>query len=243
MDLTPNDDNTSQPVTSEPAPETTNTSTTSSSHEENTSSDSQVPHYGKMMSDYPNYNPYLFGEPTKPAAPQQPQQNGMSNQQMPYMGQQTPMQNPNNQGQNQMPGYNGMPFGAPQQNGFYNNSQNTNYNNFYNQNFQQPQYQNPNFQNFQQNPYEGKWDGFAIIAFVASFFGLWFVSLPLAMFSLMRVKKMHMRGKGLAIAAIVLTIATFVFSIVMYSTGMEQQLLNWATSTLQQNSATSAFFM
>ncbi|MEE1324952.1 MAG: hypothetical protein U0K19_05160 [Bifidobacteriaceae bacterium] len=198
------------------------------------------PLYGGMMSDYPNYNPYLFGAPD--SAPNQ-QNAGQPNQQGQPYGQQAPYgQQPYGQNQqygpygqpNQNPYY-GQPYGAPQGQPMPGMGNANGINNGTGQNFgpfQQPPF-NPG--DPQQNPYYGRWDGFAIIAFVASIFGLWFISVPLAIFSLSRVKHMHMRGKGLAIASLVIIAVLLIGSFVLTMTGQSQQLTNSLIQMLKQS--------
>ncbi|MBQ3308659.1 MAG: hypothetical protein IJG77_02545 [Aeriscardovia sp.] len=211
------------------------------------------PLYGGMMSDYPNYNPYLFGAPD---SAQNQQNAGQPNQQGQPYGQQAPYgQQP--YGQNQQYGQNAGqqygPYGQPNQNPYYGQPYggqpygwpqgqpmpgmgNANgMNNGTGQSFG-PFQQTPfNPDDPQQNPYYGRWDGFAIIAFVASILGLWFISVPLAVFSLSRVKHMHMRGKGLAIASLVIVAVLLIASFVLTMTGQSQQLTNSLIQMLKQS--------
>lgn len=58
-----------------------------------------------------------------------------------------------------------------------------------------------------QNPVYGRWDMWSIIAFILSFYTYFaFLSLPLAIMAARRDKVLHMKGRGLAIAAIVLSV-------------------------------------
>ena len=217
------------------------------------------PLYGQMLSQYPGYNPYIFGAPDsssqapkeearpaeggdnpfsdaygaqgaagRPQGQQGPQnfQNPSQNippqygqqGQNPYYGQQPPQAPPYGQpyqGQQQGP-FGGYGYGAPQAQNPYAGKQ-----------------ENINTSDPRQNPYYGKMDGFAVLAFVASLLGIWVVGLPLGIFSLIRIKQLHTRGKGLAIAAIVISCLYIVLDIVLFFFGItDQQIIGWITQKL-----------
>lgn len=66
-----------------------------------------------------------------------------------------------------------------------------------------------------QNPLYGHWDWMSIVAFLLSFSLFFsFLSLPMAFVSYNRCKTLHMKGKGFAIAAIVLSIVNLILLLV-----------------------------
>jgi hypothetical protein len=67
-----------------------------------------------------------------------------------------------------------------------------------------------------QNPLYNHWDWISIVAFILSLSWTFvFLSLPMAFIGYNRCKNLHMRGKGLAIAAIVLSIVNVIGMIVV----------------------------
>lgn len=57
-----------------------------------------------------------------------------------------------------------------------------------------------------QNPLWGHWSAMAIFSFICSLFGMPFLGAILGAFSIWRTKLYHMRGRGLAIAAVIIGI-------------------------------------
>ena len=147
------------------------------------------PQYGAMSGQYPGYDPYLYGrpEPEQPAnggdaAQNQAQQNPMGGQ--PYAGQQGQPYNPYTQPNP----YN--PYGNQPQS-----------------NMPRIQYLNPD--DPAQNPFYGHWDSYAIVAFVCSLvFSVPVLPAVIGGLSLVRTKRLHMKGRGLAIAAIIINVLT-----------------------------------
>lgn len=81
-----------------------------------------------------------------------------------------------------------------------------------------------------QNPLYGHWDWTAIMAFVFSFFGWFsFFSLPLGFIAYRRDKIYHMKGKGLAIAAIVISILNI---LAMFALLLDPSLLHSSLGAL-----------
>ncbi|MBR6440332.1 MAG: DUF4190 domain-containing protein [Aeriscardovia sp.] len=216
------------------------------------------PLYGQMLSQYPGYNPYIFGAPDSssqaPKEEARPAEGG-DNPFSDAYGAQGPAGGPQGQQgpQNfQNPPQNTPPqFGQQGQNPYF--GQQPPQNPYYGQPYQGsqqgsfggfgygPQAQNPyagkqeniNTADPRQNPYYGKMDGFAVMAFVASLLGIWLVGLPLGIFSLIRIKQLHTRGRGLAIAAIVLSCLYIVLDIVLFFFGItDQQIVSWITQKL-----------
>ncbi|MBT1172908.1 hypothetical protein JS528_05975 [Bifidobacterium sp. MA2] len=179
----------------------------------------------------PNYNPYLYGAPD-------PDPKTTANGGQPQAGapQGTPV-NPANSygGYNQYnpggyPGMQGQPYGQPGANpnaGPYNPYAQSNqpYGNGTNANRPDghvPRYiygidvNDPN-----QNPLYGRWDSYAIISFVfALIFSVPVLPAIMGAASLWRTSVFHMKGKGLAIAAIVINVITTGVQIWMWLNGM-----------------------
>ena len=217
------------------------------------------PMYGQMLSQYPGYNPYIFGGPDNSQQPPKEEAGAKEGGENPFSdayGAQGPSeangapgQNPQNfsnppqnQQQGQYPGqnqyYGQQPFGGQSHFGGQpqNPYQQNPYGFGYGQSSQTPysgKQENINTADPRQNPYYGKTDGFAVISFVASILGIWLVGLPLGIFSLIRVNQLHTRGKGLAIAAIVISCVYIVLDIVLFFMGItDQQIIGWLTQRL-----------
>ncbi|MFT8703819.1 DUF4190 domain-containing protein [Bifidobacterium aquikefiricola] len=162
------------------------------------------PQYGAMASQYPGWNPYVYGGPE----PSQQEKTG----------------DDTSQGQQQHQGaWAGNPFaGSPQAVGGndglsgsnspdarqqaspssasspYGNAGNVNRRHMY------PTI-DPNDPN--QNPLYGRWDPYAVLSFVlALFFPFPFMPAIMGAISVYRTRFFHMKGKGLAIAAIVINL-------------------------------------
>ena len=218
------------------------------------------PMYGQMLSQYPGYNPYIFGAPDNSSQQSPKEEAGVKEggenpfsdaygAQGPSGANGTPGQNPQNfsnppqnPGQGQYSGQNpyyGQPpfgnqqsFGSQPQNPYQQNPYGFGYGQSSQNSFAGRQ-ENINTSDPRQNPYYGKVDGLSVIAFVASILGIWLVGLPLGIFSLIRVKQLHMRGKGLAIAAIVISCLYIVLDIVLFFMGItDQQIISWLTQKL-----------
>lgn len=205
------------------------------------------PLYGQMLSQYPGYNPYIFGGPDSSQQPpkeeagageggENPFSDAYGAQGQPGAGR-APGQNPQNfanppQNQQQSQQYSGQnPYGAQAPFG----GQGSPYGVGYGQTSQNPYpgKQEINTADPRQNPYYGKIDGFAVISFVASILGIWLVGLPMGIFSLIRVKELHTRGRGLAIAAIVISCLYIVLDIALFFMGItDQQIVGWLTQKL-----------
>ena len=167
------------------------------------------PEYGAMRSDYPAYNPYVFGAPDP--TPQESQQGadprqGTSgaqsgtaqsgyNQQQPY-GQPSYGQSGWQQPQS------GQPFQQQPQNGQRNGAQRppSRASRRYGIDLDDPR----------QNPLYGHWDPYAIIALVVS---LLFSNMPIlpaviGVLAMWRTKTFRMKGFGLALAAVMINVVT-----------------------------------
>ena len=166
------------------------------------------PEYGAMRSDYPAYNPYVFGAPDP--TPQESRQGtdprqGVSSAQsgtaQSGYNQQQPYGPPGSSGQ---PGWQypqaGQPFQQPQngQNGTH--PQPSRMSRRYGVDLDDPR----------QNPLYGHWDPYAIIAFVVS---LLFSNMPIlpaviGILAMWRTKTFRMKGFGLALAAVIINVVT-----------------------------------
>lgn len=188
------------------------------------------PEYGAAASQYPGYDPYLYGKPESEAtdatsAQQQPVWNAPNAQ--PAVDGQSGLngQVPNGQFVNGQPVFgqpvngqlvNGQPANGQPVNGQPVNSQsNTPYFNGSWQ--QQSQFQPINLDDPNQNPLYGRWDPYAIVALICA------VIYPLPVFpaligglSIRRTKIFRMKGRGLAIAAVVINILTTLLQLWMW---------------------------
>lgn len=207
--------------------------------------------YGAMDSDFgPNYNPYLFGKPEKPASqqPQAPQQNGVN----PFMAQQNPAQSQqgqqgqpwtaNQQGQQPQQGQPGpYPFGfgfnpyAGQAGQTHGNVSYDQYGIPHTNDGHTPRYINGmDVNDRMQNPWYGRWDSYSIIAFVFSIlFAVPVLPALMGALGIWRTRTFHMKGKGLAIAAIVIN--------VIYTIAFVWMMINGVSTTDFINSMMSKY--
>lgn len=221
----------------------------------------QEPLYGALQSQYPGYDPYIFGKPDPPQA-QAPARNRENAQpadpfaaawgQNPQNPQGQNAQGPrtpnnygsngygvNNGGQPQQPNpqngsqYGPNQYGPNQYDPWYGRNPNGYPNNPYPYGSPMNPYQNNGFDpnDPQQNPWAGRWNTWAILAFISALFGLPIISLPFAILALYSIRVTHTKGKGLAIAAIVLTLLDFVAVLVMQHMGITpNEIMTWMQS-------------
>lgn len=138
----------------------------------------QKPAYGAMSGQYgPNYNPYIYGAPEPDANNGFAADNNGAGAGQPNNGR---------------PSSSGNSFGGNQQ---YGQSQQPHYYNGIDLN-------DPN-----QNPLYGHWDSYAIISFVlAMFFPVPVLSALMGGVAMWRTRTFHMKGFGLALAAVVINV-------------------------------------
>lgn len=154
------------------------------------------PEYGAMSGQYgPNYNPYIYGAPDPD--PNQQQADGTQN-----AGAAQP-QNAQGYYPGGYPGVQGQPYHAGNQYG----------NQFGGPASQGAQPHQPRYYNGvdlndpNQNPLYGHWDSYAIISFVlALFFPVPVLSALMGIVAMWRTRTFHMKGFGLAVAAVVLNV-------------------------------------
>lgn len=204
----------------------------------------QQPEYGAMRSQYgPNYNPYIYGAPDTSASQSTNGANdgtgapGISGGQQSPMGWQQPNGMPYGQngqygqqpGQQSGPGYypggypgiQGQPYPGPQQGANGNGQAGP-----------QGQHRSPRFYNGinlddpSQNPLYGHWDSYAIIAFVlALFFPVPVLSALMGGVAMWRTRTFHMKGFGLAVAAVIINILYTIAVIWMALNGVDASTL------------------
>lgn len=215
-------------------------------------SGSAQPEFGAMASQYPsNYDPYVFGRPE----PEQKDEarNDASDRRNVFgaqgrSGQQAPQGGPHGQGQDQ---YGRNPYGNPYgQQGQYGQDQyGQNPQNPYGQNTYNPNgangwnSQRPNGQGRNrggvdlndpnQNPLYGRWDMYAILAFVFSFFAIPVFPALMGALAMWRTRTFHMKGYGLALAAVIINVLYTIASLWLFINGMStldlyQQMLGGA---------------
>lgn len=166
------------------------------------------PEYGQMAAAYPGYNPYIYGAPEEKSKKQSVQQH--AEQEQHYRMSQ--------------------PFGAlKHRQGAHTHSA---------QSQQQVQRSDRrpsvadhlpfNPDDPKENPVYGSWDVAAIIAFICAIFAIPIVPLVLGGIAIYRDKILHLRGRGLAIAAVVLSLISTAFSIYFVISGVDpmQFILN-----------------
>lgn len=142
----------------------------------------KVPEYGQMAAAYPGYNPYIYGEPEHSTnddaskGADQAAHRGLRN---------TTVSNAKHSGQ-----------ASREDSGQEQKSTRS------------PIAARLPFDpdNPQENPMYGQWDPTAIIAFVSALFGIPVLPIILGAFAAYRDKILHMRGRGLAIAAIIISL-------------------------------------
>ena len=172
------------------------------------------PEYGAMAGQYPDYDPYLYGksegdETDATSAQQQPAWNAPNAQ--PAVNGQPGFNGPAPNGQP----VNGQPVNGQPANG----QPNAPYPNVPWQ--QQGQLQPINLDDPNQNPLYGRWDPYAIVAFVCSVaFSLPLFPALIGGLAIWRTKTFHMKGRGLAIAAIIINILTTILQIWMWVNGI-----------------------
>lgn len=166
------------------------------------------PDYGAMRSQYgPNYNPYLYGAPDPDPKTAEAAAQGQTNQAgRPYPYQQSPQSSQSSQSQpyQQYPQYPGAANRPVPPDGHT------------------PRYiygvdvNDPN-----QNPLYGHWDSYAIIAFVfAMIFSVPLLPAIMGAASLWRIRTFHMKGRGFAIAAIIVNLLTTAVQVWMVMNGV-----------------------
>ncbi|MCI1983733.1 MAG: hypothetical protein LKJ47_03035 [Bifidobacteriaceae bacterium] len=150
----------------------------------------QEPEYGQRASQYPGWDPYVYGkpEPVKPKDDDTKNQSAQNAQAATNTNQNAP------RNAQQYPGNNG-------QNGPHIE-------------FRQIDPNDP-----RQNPYYGHWDSLAIISFVVSFF-VPILSIPLAWVAMRRTKLLHTKGHGLAVAAMVISLIDIALNIILMMSGV-----------------------
>lgn len=73
------------------------------------------------------------------------------------------------------------------------------------------------------NPVYNAWDPMAIVAIFFAFL-MPYIGLPLGLISLYRTNALHMRGKGLAVASIIVSVLLIAFSVYLVNSGMYEQM-------------------
>lgn len=89
-----------------------------------------------------------------------------------------------------------------------------------------------------QNPLYGRWDSYAVLALVFAFVGVPVLPAVMGGISLWRTRRFHMRGFGLAVAAIVVSLLITAVDVWMVMNGISaDMLIQWVTG--QSSSGTS----
>lgn len=150
------------------------------------------PEYGQMAAAYPGYNPYIYGEPEQSASDQHAQQDAQRDD-------------------TRQSARHALRFGASAQHSARSQSA-AEQNRTSGRNSARGSRSSiadklpfdPD--DPQENPMYGSWDAAAIIAFASALFAIPIVPLILGAIAIYRDKILHMRGRGLAIAAIIISL-------------------------------------
>lgn len=177
------------------------------------------PEYGQLANQYPGWDPYVYGKPEPKESKEDSKQQNQQAQQS--RGHQGGGQQGGNQSQlsgNQQQSQNANPFAQfPGQNP---NGAGSRQNSSQQNNGQLPfQFQQIVPDDPSKNPFYGRWDGMAIVSFVLSFF-IPLISLPLAWLSMRRTRALHMKGHGLAVAALILSLINLIWEIFVITSGI-----------------------
>ncbi|WP_018143034.1 hypothetical protein [Alloscardovia criceti] len=194
----------------------------------------QQPTYGRLASDFPHWDPYVYGKPEIAEAIEQPPRSKRA-QQNPAQSvtiSGTPTQTDGNATQNGAQGNANStnPFASGPR--FYDSNGNPVKDPFEVFDF------DPN--DPKKNPMYNRWDFYAIIAFIGAFFAqTTLLSLFLAFLSLRRTKALHMKGRTLAIIAIVLCVLQIALYAYLVYAGMTEaeflkNVLDWLQANLPQ---------
>lgn len=203
------------------------------------------PEYGQMASQYPGWDPYVFGRPEPKegedagdanpgAASNAASQTPAPAQARPGVVQRPPLSQ-------QQLGFNPYPYGAPEQPGDGGNADGARGQvpegprmgvpgqggAFGQGGANDPRFvmQPVDLDDPNQNPLYGRWDTMAIVAMVCA----WMfppVGLVLALFSMRRTRVFHMRGRALAIAALVIAIINTIVDVIVSIYGIGWYV-NW----------------
>lgn len=175
-----------------------------------------VPSYGRKASEFPGWNPYVYGRPEKEASVRPHNNNVSARLTVVPVGpkakkpadaahgnavpQQQTSYGENAQAQNnqQLPFYdrNGNPINFP-----------------------------VNIEDFdpddpKKNPLYGRWDGMAIVAFILSLFDFTTIfGLVIGIFSMIRTRKLHMKGFVFALFAVILGVIEVIVVVYLLYTG------------------------
>ncbi|GAA6123353.1 hypothetical protein BPY_14610 [Bifidobacterium psychraerophilum] len=166
-----------------------------------------------MKSQYPGWNPYVYGEP-EVESPKTDQPQGAPTAATAFNRGQAGARPANGQG---MQGRQGQPqiTGGKGQPRMLNGV---------------------NLDDPNQNPVYGRWDPYAIVAFIMTFLTLPVLPAILGGIAIYRTTVFHMKGRGLAIAAVVIAVIELIMMVVMVMMGITtndllSMMASWATST------------
>jgi hypothetical protein len=207
------------------------------------------PAYGAMQSDYPGWNPYVYGAPDSGSkgsgssanssaanAPQALPLDGYG-QQGAGNGGNAGVGNGRQDSLGNAPAFPGQ-FSGQQTDGRNGAPQGNGGNGTGNDNIMWTPYGSVNLDDPAQNPWYGRWDSLSVIAFITTFF-MPFVGLVLGCFAMHRTRVFHMKGRGLAIASIVLSVVLLVFQFYLVRSGMYTQLLESISGTSSSGSGSA----
>ncbi|MFR0557650.1 hypothetical protein PSRA_0385 [Pseudoscardovia radai] len=175
-------------------------------------SDSFEGKYGAMASDYPGWNPYKYGAPDTGRSNDGDSSKGSASRRTASLssddaarGASSPYGADSRQGMVGQPGQSGQ--NAPGNNSLWTPMGNI------------------NLDDPHQNPWYGRWDSYAVISFVLSLF-IPILGLVFGVVSMRRTRMFHMKGRGLAIAAVVISVASMLAMAYLVATGKYTEILS-----------------
>ncbi|TPF96169.1 hypothetical protein EP30_08975 [Bifidobacterium sp. UTCIF-39] len=179
------------------------------------------PEYGQMASRYPGWNPYVYGAPEPDKSDGSEDQSGKSPDDMMNGADGNPGAG---NGYSSWPGSPQSPDsdwrGAGQPQSPY--RQYPQYPNGGRGNGYVPDYWNGiDMNDPNQNPLYGRWDSAAIVAFVSALISIPVMPVILGAFSIWRTGRFHMKGRGLAVAAVIMGLLVTALDLYLMVTGMD----------------------
>lgn len=191
-----------------------------------------MPAYGRMASEFPDWDPYVYGKPEQEQQPK-PQVNNSPVMRMPVVAIGSHNENA---GQNQN--------GTPQADAAgHSDTQSNQAPQFYDRNGDPVNFP-MHIEDFdpddpRKNPVYGRWDVMAIVAFFLALFDYTAVlGLIFGIFSMIRTRKLHMKGFVFALLAVILSVVSLALLAYLIYTGTSsqefiEQMRQWAENTIR----------
>ncbi|MCI1636698.1 MAG: hypothetical protein LKI30_01140 [Bifidobacterium crudilactis] len=197
-----------------------------------------TPEYGALKSQYPGWNPYVYGQPEPERKDAETQQHATSAN--PFTGLHRPSGTgeSSNGASSQQAGSNHPGFNPASLNPGGGQSRMSGGKG-------QPRFLGGvNLDDPNQNPMYGRWDPYAVISFITVFFmALPIFPLIIGIIAIYRTTVFHMKGRGLAIAAVVIAIIELItLAVMMYFGISTDELISMLQSWAASNSGSGTSF-